>query len=167
MADLSHGSPPFNRIAPRIRDSRGGSNQVLFRRTLAPGMDNEASRYPGTSNDTTIQRDKGPWLPTDNLLGTAGGWYNWTAAGPARPELHMRDVTMRIMQGNSRSRNLQNPLDPGQGLHSMPTPGAVGPYQRFLNPENPRMRRPRVDRLADSQFTGQSYSATTRTQASR
>jgi hypothetical protein len=167
MADLSHGSPPFNRVAPRIRDSRGGANGVLFRRTLAPGMDNEMTRYPGTANDTTIQRDKTAWYPTDNLLGTASGWYNWTAAGPARPELHMRDVTMRIMQGTSRSRNLQNPLDPTTGLHSMPTPGAVGPYQRFLNPKNPRMRKPRVDRLADSQFSGQSYSATTRTQGGR
>lgn len=167
MADLSHGSPPFNRVPPRIRDSRGGSAPILFRRTLAPGMDNEATRFPGTANDTTIQRDKGPWLPTDNLLGAASGWVDWTAAGPPRPELHQRNVTLRIMQGTSRTRALQNPLDRWQGLHSMPVPGAVGPHQRFINPENPRMRKPRQDRLLSGQYTGQSYSATTRIQGQR
>lgn len=167
MADLSHGSPPFNRVPPRIRDSRGGAAPSLIRRTLAPGMDNELARYSGTANDTTIQRDKGPWLPVDNFRGAATGWVDWTAAGPPRPELHQRNVTMRIMQGNSRSRALQNPLDPTQGLHSFPAPGAQGPYQRFINPDNPRMRKPRNDRLANSQYSGQSYSATTRTQGGR
>lgn len=167
MADLSRGSPPFNSVPPRIRDARGGPAPSLIRRTLAPGMDNDLARYPGTVFDTTIQRDKGPWLPVDNLRGAASGWYDWTAAGPPRPELHQRNVTLRIMQGNSRTRALQNPLDPNQGLHSMPVPSAVGAHQRFINPANPRMRKPRVDRLANSQYSGQSYSATTRTQGGR
>lgn len=164
MADLSHGSPPFNAVPPRIRDSRGGPAPELYRRTLARGMDDESTRYPGTANDTTIQRDKGPWLPTDTLRAAAGGWYDWTAAGPPRPEIHQRNVTLRIMQGTSRTRNLQNPLDPNLGLHSMPAPGVVGTHQRFLDPANPRMRKPRQDRLSDGQYKGQSYSATTRTQ---
>jgi hypothetical protein len=167
MADLSHGSPPFNSTPPRIRDARGGPAPILFRRTLARGMDDEQTRFPGTVNDTTIQRDKGPWAPVDNLRGAASGWYDWTAAGPPRPEIHQRNVTMRIMQGNSRARALQNPRDPWQGLHSMPVPGAVGPYQRFLNPANPRMRKVRVDRISNGQYVGQSYSATTRTQGQR
>lgn len=167
MANLQHGSPPFNSTPPRRRDSRGGPTPTLVRRTLAKGMDNESTRFSGTTNDTTIQRDKGPWLPSDNLRGAASGWYDWTAAGPPRPEIHQRNVTLRIMAGTSRSRNLQNPRDWRVGLHSMPVPGAVGPHQRFLDPLNPRMRKPRQDRLSNGQYAGQSYSATTRTQGGR
>lgn len=168
MADIAgnnlHPQPPFNRRPPRIRDSRGGPEPELIRRTLAPGMDNELTRFPGTVNDTTIQRDKGPWIPVDNLRGAGNGWYDWTAAGPPRPEIHQRNITLRTMQGNSRTRQLQNPRDPWIGLHSTPANYKAGVNQRWINPQNPRMRKPRQDRLSNARYTGQSYSATTRTQ---
>lgn len=168
MADVAHGSPPFNAIPPRRKDSRGGLPQPATswsqRRTLANGLDNPLTRFPGTVNDTTIQRDKGPWLPVDNLRGTASGWYNWTAAGPPRPELHQRNVTMRIMQGTSRTRNLPNPIDPTVGLHSNPAVPTAALVIKFRNVENPRMTSRRYDRLSNARYSGQSYSATTRTQ---
>lgn len=164
MSDLSHGSPPFNRVPPRIRDSRGGPAPELIRRTLLPQMDYEVWPRPGTANDNQISRDKGPWLPVDNLRGAASGWYDWTGAGPTRPEIHQRNITLRIMQGNSRTRALPNPIDPTVGLHSDPKVPASGTVQRFTNANNPRLRPGRQDRLSNSQYSGQSYSATTRMQ---
>lgn len=168
MADLAgnglHPQPPFNRAPHRIRDARGGPIPEGLRRTLAPGMDNESTRFSGVTNDTTIQRDKGPWIPVDNLRGAATGWYDWTAAGPPRVEIHQRNITLRTMQGNSRTRQLQNPRDPWLGLHSTPAPAKLRSNAKFLDPKNPRMRKPRQDRLSNARYTGQSFSSTTRTQ---
>lgn len=177
---------PFNRRGPRKRDASGGPAPELIRRTLVNGMDGESTRYPGTVNDTKIVRQKTPWFPSAIYTPPGNSWVNWTAAGPIRPELHMRDVTLRTMQGTSRTRNLQNP-GPGQtetapgyrslpdgrivqpthtvpvGLHTDPKRAAKVTVERYTN-RNPKMTTARQDRLRSGQYTGQSYSQTTRVQ---
>lgn len=177
---------PFNRRPVRRRNSVGGPTPELVRRTLVNGMDGESTRYPGTVNDTKITRQQMPWYPSTSYTPGGNSWVNWTMAGPIRPELHMRDATFRTMQGNSRTRNLQNP-GPGEvetapgyrsmpdgrivqpthtvrvGLHTDPKRAALVTVERYTN-KNPRMTTARQDRLRSGQYTGQSYSQTTRVQ---
>lgn len=156
-------TPPFNDQPPRRRDSLGGAVALGERRTLAPGMEDEATRYPGTVFDSGIWRDKTPWYPVDNLPRVGDSWVNWTAAGPERPELHQRNVTVRTMAGTSNTRNLPNPLDRRVGLHTDPKTPSLAVVERYAN-GNPRMQQPRQDRLLSGQYQGQSYSQTTRLQ---
>lgn len=179
---------PFNRKPPRRRNSRGGDPPEIVRQTLVAGMDGESTRYPGTSNDGRIVRQQMPWYPSAQYTPAGDSWVNWTAAGPPRPELHMRDYTFRIMQGTSRTRNLQNPAGdttttaPGYrslpdgrivqpihkvsvGLHTDPARVGLITVQRYTN-RNPRMTTARQDRLRSGQYTGQSFSQTTRVQGS-
>jgi hypothetical protein len=98
----------------------------------------------------------------------------------------MRDATYRLMQGNSRTRQLLYPqagpsaTAPGYrttadgriiqptvptyvGLHTDPKRAARITVERYTN-KNPRMTTARQDRLRSGQYTGQSYSQTTRVQ---
>jgi hypothetical protein len=157
-----------------------------MRRTLAAGMDSESARYPGTVNDTGIVRQQQPWYPMDTYTPAGESWVNWTAAGPCRPELHMRDASYRLMEGNSRTRQLLSPTPglavtaPGYrslpdgriiqptttirvGLHTDPKRAARITVDRYTN-RNPKMTTARQDRLRSGQYTGQSYSQTTRIQ---
>ncbi len=177
---------PFNHRPPRRRNSTGGETPELLRRTLVAGMDGESTRYPGTVNDTKISRQQQPWFSSAAYTPPGLSWVNWTAAGPPRPELHMRDATYRLMQGNSSTRNLMYP-GPGEavtapgyrsmpdgrivqptttirsGLHTDPKRAARITVERYTN-RNPRMTTARQDRLRSGQYTGQSYSQTTRVQ---
>lgn len=156
---------PFNR-GPRRKDSTGGANQVLIRRTLVDGMEGESTRFPGTINDTTISRIKTPWFSIPTYIPAGQSWVNWTEAGPVRPELHMRNYTMRTMEGTSATRFLPNPRDPRQGLHTDPKVALAVSAARVRN-GLPRMTTARQDRLRSGQYTGQSYSQTTRIQGAR
>lgn len=176
---------PFNRSFRR-RNSMGGDPPAMVRRTLIAGMEGEATRYPGTANDTRIRRQQQPWFPQDTYAPAGDSWVNWTAAGPIRETLHMRDATYRVMAGTSRTRNLMNPggdliaTAPGYrstpdgkiiqpthrisvGLHTDPKTPALTTVERYTN-RNPRMTTARQDRLRSGQYTGQSYSQTTRVQ---
>lgn len=154
---------PFNTKPPRRHDSQGGPPPQLIRRTLAAGMDDEQARYNPEANDGQIRRDHTPWYPSEHLGPAATGWVDWTAAGPCRPELHMRTVSYRVMAGTSNTRFPVNPLDPRIGLHTNPPTAVTRTIPRYVGP-NPQMRRGRQDRLAMGQYTGQSYSQTTRPQ---
>lgn len=177
---------PFNRQPVRRRNSKGGDVPLLTRRTLVAGMDGESTRFPGTTNDTGIRRQQQPWYPSTQYTPAGNSWVNWTAAGPIRAELHMRDTSFRTMVGTSRTRNLQNPggdtteVAPGYrsmpdgrivqpthrvsvGLHTDPKRSAKITVERYTN-QNARMTTARQDRLRSGQYTGQSYSQTTRVQ---
>lgn len=177
---------PFDRRPVRRRNGVGGPVLLGLRRTLAAGMDSESARYPGTINDAGIHRQQMPWYPNPTYQPAGDSWVNWTAAGPVRPELHMRDASYRLMEGNSRTRNLQMP-GPGErvtapgyrttpdgkiiqptttvraGLHTDPKRAARITVERYTN-KNPKMTTARQDRLRSGQYTGQSYSQTTRIQ---
>jgi hypothetical protein len=186
MDERQREAVPFNRRGVRRRNGTGGETRALTRRTLAAGMDSESARHPGTINDTTISRQQMPWFPSTVYQPAGNSWVSWTAAGPIRPELHMRDTSFRVMEGNSRTRNLLNPgpgeavVAPGYrsmpdgriiqptttirvGLHTDPKRAARITVERYTN-RNPKMSTARQDRLRSGQYTGQSYSQTTRVQ---
>lgn len=123
-------------------------------------------RYPGDANDTRIVRERIPWMSSGRVTGVGTGTVDWSACGPPRPELHMRNVSYRVMAGTSRTRAMADPRDPSIGLHSK-TPtrpmGNLGRYQAG----GQVMRPGRTDRLSPARYTGQSYSQTTLTQGGR
>lgn len=123
-------------------------------------------RYYGATQDGQIRRDRTPWYPTKARSGVGTAEVDWTMAGPARPELHMRNVTVRIMAGTSRTRALANPIDPRQGLHSA---GIVKPSGNLgrLSEGRPGMQHGRTDRLSSARYRGQSWSQTTLEQGAR
>lgn len=165
LTALQRRTPPQEYRGPRRRDSSGGSPPHLVRRTLVDGMEGESTRFPGTVNDTLIRRDHTPWWPSDRVSPVGDSWVNWTAAGPPRPELHMRVVNLRTMEGNTRTRNLPNPQDRNMGLHTDPRGPMAGKVTRYG--AKGTMQKPRQDRLLSGQYAGQSYSQTTKMQGAR
>jgi hypothetical protein len=133
----------------------------------SPGLADDRARYSPETNDSLIRRDYTPWYPRATVVPAGTGRASWWAAGPARPELAQRNVTVNPRQGNSRSRAMQNPLAPGTGLHTEPQHAAIGTIARYVNPDNPRMSTARQNRLLPARYTGQSYSQTTLTQGAR
>jgi hypothetical protein len=139
--------------------------QVLARRTLAHGIDDEGTRYAGNANDSAIKRGNGPYYPTDTVHGVGDASVNWTACGPPREEMHVRQLfAMRNWSGNSRSRYLASPADPRLGLHSTPPKVQLRGNLGKIQSGKPTIRRGRQNRLSASRYTGQSYSQTTRSQ---
>lgn len=117
-------------------------------------------RYYGATQDDQIRRDRTPWYPTKARSGVGTGTVDWTMAGPARPELHMRNVTVRIMAGTSRTRALANPQDPRQGLHSAGIEMPRGNLGR-ISAGARTMKHGRTDRLSPARYRGQTWSQTT------
>lgn len=149
--------PPIDKWSPRRLESGGGIS-VATPRTLAVGIEDEYARYPGTAFDGQIIRDRGPYYRQPRMEPPGNGWVNWTAAGPTRPELHMRNATMRDMVGNSRSRY---PVveSPTTGMHTMGPSGVARTVPRYV--ETPQMTAARQFRLSPGQYNGQTYSQTT------
>lgn len=154
-------APPINRWQARRLES-GGGYRFPDPQTLAVGIEDEKTRYPGTVNDTEIMRDRWPWYPRDRHTPPADSWVNWTAAGPRRPELHMRNVSYRKMRGNSASRFPVVMGAPTTGMHTMGPAGVQRTAQRYMR--TPQMVPARPFRLSPGQYASQTYSQTTRLQ---
>lgn len=153
-------APPIDRATAR-RGESGGGYEYADPQTLAPGIESELARYPGTAFDGQIVRDRGPWFSRPRYTPPGNGWVNWTQAGPLRAELNMRNATWRNLAGNSRSRY---PVinTPTTGMHTSTPSGVsrtVGRYQ-----VTPQMTAARQFRLQPGQYFGQTYSQTTRLQ---
>lgn len=164
-------APPIDKRSARRGLAAGGYDRAEPH-TLAPGIETELARYPGASNDQGITRDRRPFYSaTVNYVPPALSWVNWTEAGPARAELHMRTTDLRNMVGNSQGRYPYLPGSPTGGRHTMiPSTGPGGvtqTRQRFVGAGLPQMRAARPDRLAPARYTGQSYSQTTSIQGGR
>jgi hypothetical protein len=161
-------TPPIDRRHNR-RGLSGGGYDTAHPMTIAPGIESELPRYPGTTNDAEIHRDRAPWYNMPDYPTVGNGWVNWTLAGPPRAELHMRNATWRPMEGNSRSRFPFLPQSPTGGMHTMiPSgPGSVRQTAPRYQSGNPQMQAARVDRLAGARYAGQSYSQTTSVQGAR
>lgn len=155
-------APPFNRELPRKGETASGGPPARGVLMTANGqIESEITRYPGNSLDTLVQHDRTPWMDCDSYVPPGVSWISWTAAGPVRPALHMRQATNSQYQGNSASR-FPTANSPTGGLHTTPTSGPSGTpqtQQRYV--QTPQMRAARVDRLTIGQYAGQSYSATT------
>jgi hypothetical protein len=150
---------PFNR-GPRRLDSAYSCPDLLPRTVRAPGIEDQHARYPGDEFDTAIRRDRIPWIPRPSYIFPADGWVNWTACGPIRPTLHMRCATIREMQGNSNTRQDQDPTNLQRGLHTNPPDAVARTMPRYVS-GNPQMQPGRQDRLSPAQYNGQSFSQTT------
>lgn len=157
MSTRQRTAPPMDRWSAR-RNESGGGIDTADPRTLAVGIEDERARYPGTSFDSEILRDRGPFYQSPRYLPPGVSWLSWTAAGPTRPELHMRNATVRDMVGNSRSRF---PVinSPTTGMHTMGPSGQARTLPRYV--ETPQMSAARINRLSPGQYTGQTYSQTT------
>jgi len=153
-------APPIDRWSTRLGESGGGID-TASPRTLAAGLGTELARYPGDGFDTQIVRDRGPYYQQPVYVPPANNWLSWTAAGPTRPELHMRCGSWRNMVGNSASRYPVTD-SPSTGMHTMGPAGVARTVQRYVT--TPQMTAARVDRLRPGQYSGQSYSQTTQVQ---
>jgi hypothetical protein len=153
--------PPADRWTARRLES-GGGYDVASPRTLAVGMEDDSARYPGTVFDGQICRDRGPYYAAPRFIPPPITWISWTAAGPTRPELGMRQATLREMVGNTRSRFPVVPGAPTTGMHTMIPAGVARTVPRYVTTQ--QMVPARVDRLAPGQYSGQTYSQTTRVQ---
>lgn len=157
-------APPMDLTDARRRTSGGGRDEVTGPRTLAPGMDDERSRYPGNFFDTRILYDRGPYYQRPRFTPAGQSWVNWTAAGPSRPELHMRAVTLRQMVGNSTAR-FPVVATPTTGMHTMYSPATARTQPRYV--QTPQMVGTRQMRLSPSRYANQTYSQTTKLQGAR
>lgn len=157
-------APPSDRMSPRRLESGGGID-TADPRTLAPGIVDDLARYPGTTYDRGIMRDRGASYQAPVYIPPPVTWISWTAAGPTRPELHGRNSSWRNLVGNSASRF---PVvdSPTTGMHTMPgAPGAVLTQSRYV--ATPQMVPARPDRLSPAVYAGQTFSQTTRLQGGR
>ena len=156
-------APPIDRRTPRRGEASGGYDSDTGR-TLAPGIEDTHSRYPGTYYDREIIRDRGPFMAQPQYIPPPVTWISWTAAGPTRPELHMRNSTFRSMVGNSLSRY---PVvdSPSTGMHTMGPAGTQRTADRYVS--TPQMVSARQFRLSPGQYSGQTYSQTTKLQGGR
>lgn len=160
--------PAFEGTGSRRPNSPGGAVRPRERFTTGGQAAQAAQdpRYPGYTQDGGIRRDRTPWFPTDTRSGVGTGTVDWTMSGPPRPELHMRNVTVRTMAGTSRTRALASPLDRSIGLHSATVTTPRGNITRY-KAGKPTMRGTRTDRLSPARYAGQSYSQTTLVQGAR
>lgn len=160
LVDRQRTAPPVDRRTLRRGLSAGGV-AVARPRTLAVGMEDSQERVPAGVFDTQIIRDRGPFYSRDRAMAAGDNWVNWSTAGPVRPSVWQRNVSLRTMVGNSASRY---PFvnTPTGGMHTM-TAGAVSrTLPRYQ--QTPQMVGARVDRLQPGQYSGQTYSQTTQLQ---
>lgn len=160
---------PFNRRVGRHGNAPGGAVAAQHRFT-AGGQSAELEgdpRYFGATQDDGIRRDRTAWFSHSVRSGVGTVAVDWTAAGPPRPELHMRNVTVRTMAGTSRTRALASPYDPQLGLHSKTPGNQVRGNASRAAAGTPIMKHGRTDRLSPARYSGQSYSQTTLEQGAR
>lgn len=153
--------PAIDRWTARLNLSAGGVD-LARPMTLAPGMDTEIVRDPRTNHDALITYDRGPWYHREQATPAGVSWISWSAAGPARPELHVRNHTLRKMAGNSRSRYPFVKGSPTGGMHTMSAGTVDRTVRRYGSV--PQQTGARIHRLLPGQYHGQTYSQTTRIQ---
>lgn len=152
---------PIDKWHARRGPSAGGYD-TTHPLTLARGMDDDLARYPGTSQDGAVVRDKSPFYHAETRSPVGEGWHDWTADGPPRAELHMRTSTYRREQGGTRYPFI--PGSPTGGRHTMVPSATTYTTPRYVDSGLPQMRAARVNRLAAARYSGQSYSQTTAVQ---
>lgn len=143
----------------------GGTRVADFVRNLRLRVYGHLARFPGTVYDRLIIRDRHPTMYRPHYMPPGDNQPSWTAAGPARPTLHMRQQTYRPWVGSSSSRFPYVPSSPTGGMHT-DTPHAV-PRTRKRYQATPQMLGARINRLSGSRYHGQTYSQQTATQGGK
>lgn len=159
LRDRQRTAPPIDRWSLRRNHSAGGVDTVAPM-TLARGQVTKESRFPGDEFDAEVQRARGPWYHRGAYMPPGLSQVNWTAAGPARPELHVRQATNRLWSGNSRSRF---PVvdTPTTGMHTQPPAMGPGSTLNGRYARTPQQTAARINRLSPGQYSGQTYSQIT------
>jgi hypothetical protein len=182
-------APPFNRWGVRLGNSTGGETGPRGPFVAAIEGTTSYARMPQNTLDGSISYERMPWW-RQGYMAPPATLVNWTDAGPRRASLHMRDVTMRRMEGTSNTR-AQDPVPQTLGINdgngSLPgairqlnsagyevptntTPHGLHTRVRGTVPQNTSrlyakgvqtMRPGRQNRLSNSRGAGQSYSQTT------
>lgn len=168
--------PAYDRWTVRRLDSPPGPVEPAgVGRTIAPGLVDGRIRELGGaySRDSGIRRDRTPVYDFDNYR-PAGALVDWTMSGPIRRSLWMRNHTLTRMQGSDNTR-AQDPHpvvtfgsqdglhgSPPHGMHTNPVNGRALSMRTYQATGRAQMTSARYNRLADSVYTGQSYSQTTR-----
>jgi hypothetical protein len=158
LSALQRRTPPQGDYSGRYGLSEGGSDAVAGLRQLRPDPAYR-DRYDPEVNDDGIRRDRFPFYEADRFIPPGEGLVNWTAAGPRRPELHMRQTSYRREAGSSNTRFPFVPESPTTGLHTQVKPG-TGTIERFY--QTAQMRPGKQNVLVPGQYSGQTYSQTTR-----
>jgi len=169
--------PLYDERTLRRLDSVGGAVRPPGAgHAIIPGLVDGRPRDLGAyANDQLIQRDRTPVYDADSYH-QAGALTDWTASGPIRRSLWMRQHTWRRQAGTDNTRALDpRPVvsygsqdgthgSPPHGMHSNPVRGQVLTFRTFSSPDRAQMVSGRFNRLSDSQYVGQSYSQTTQVQ---
>jgi len=149
-------------IRPRMMDdghgakgrgltSSGGPPRALPR-TLSHDVTKSNTHALGTFFDTLIRKARGAYYRKEEYIPSGQTLVNWTAAGPRRPEMHLRARNVRHEEQN---RTIE-------GLHTNPPVPVVATTRVALS--RPGTRPARQERLTVSNYRGQSFSQTTRKQ---
>jgi hypothetical protein len=161
LSTRQRAAPPIDKTHNRRGLSRGGYDTATPM-TLAPGLETELPRYPGTSFDGQIIRERVPFYSATTRSAVGDSWVNWTEAGPVRAELHMRTTQYRHEVGSSQGRYPFIPTSPTGGRHTMTPHGVQRTAPRFQ--ETQQQTGARINRLSSARYSGQSYSQTTAVQ---
>lgn len=161
MSTRQRAAPPIDRTSLRRGLSAGGYDTATPM-TLAPGLETELPRYPGTVYDGQVVRERVPFYSATVRSSLGDSWVDWTAAGPPRAELHMRTTEWRQESGRGSSRFPVNPTSPTGGYHTMTPHGVQRTAARYQ--DTPQQTGARINRLSSSRYNGQSYSQTTAVQ---
>ena len=144
----------------------GKSVPPFVRMLRDPNYGGRVYRFIGTVFDRLIVRDRHPTMYRPNYIPPADNWVSWTAAGPARPTLHMRQATWREWSGSSASRFPYIPDSPTGGMHTNNAEqGATRTLRRYQ--ATPQQKAARFNRLSASRYHGQTYSQQTVVQGGR
>ena len=106
----------------------------------------------GTLFDTLIRKARGAYYRKPDYIQQGQVLVSWTAAGPLRPEMHMR---ARNLRHEEQAHTIE-------GLHTNPPVAVAGTNRLIVN--RPGMRPARQNRNTVANFRGQSFSQTTRNQ---
>lgn len=161
LSQRQRAAPPIDRYHLR-RGLSGGGYDTTHPMTLAPGMENDLARYPGTVHDGGVLRERRPYYHAETRSAVGDGWVNWTAAGPPRAELHMRTTEYRVEQGGTRYPFI--PSSPTGGRHTMVPNATAYTMPRYVDGQIPQMSGARINRLSAARYAGQSYSQSTAVQ---
>jgi hypothetical protein len=158
---MQRGRFPYDNHTVRLLDAPGGPPPPVHPRTLTNGIVNQFLRFPETSNDDLITRDRVRTFHAPYAILPGISKVSYTDAGPIPTTLRQMNFSLVRGQGTSNSR-AYDPEHTGKGLHTNPAKGKAAMNARYQATQ--QMRPVRQYRLNPSRRSGQTFSETTRVQ---